>query len=411
MPVYPYASAGRGMSDQGKYQPYLSALIEKLRNNEQLIVRPDVLAAFERVPRHLFLHDMPYEQVYQDTALPLKRDASGQVISSSSQPTMMAIMLDQLNLRPGDNVLEIGAASGYNAAIMGRVVGSRGHVTTIELDYDLAQLATDNLNALGVDNVVVVQADGAIGYAPRAQYDRIIATVGVWDIPQAWLNQLKPDGVIVVPLWLDGVQVSLALRRQADGTFTSADNRPCAFVYLRGEQAGPDMRRRVGSSSLVLMADQINQLDTAALAQLLSEVPDEYNIEAHLTTFDYWHGFQMYLMLNEPPEMVFAVYAVIEGQKAFGLEGNGIALFGPASASFAPYQGRGRTYCFGGSESFLRLHEIFDQWAASGYPRVDRLRVRVVPHGVNHSAPAGSKVYRRTHNDIHVWFDLEPRQV
>ena len=93
---------------------------------------------------------------------------------------MMAIMLQQLGLGAGMNVLEIGTASGYNAALIKHVLGEHGHVTSLEIDRDLAEQARENLYSAGYSDVPVVNRDGVSGYEPRAQYDRIIATAGVW---------------------------------------------------------------------------------------------------------------------------------------------------------------------------------------------------------------------------------------
>ena len=125
----------------------LAALLKHLKENGSL-TQPAVAAAFRAVPRHLFLPDLPLEEVYLDDAIPTKM---GNVypISSSSQPSMMAIMLEQLGLAPGQTVLEIGAGTGYNAALMGHLVGPTGCVTTVDIDDDLVEAARSHLAAAG----------------------------------------------------------------------------------------------------------------------------------------------------------------------------------------------------------------------------------------------------------------------
>src|SRR5688572_26508214 len=262
-----------------------------------------VAAAFSTVPRHLFLPNLPLEEVYSDKAIGLKHDASGLLTSSSSQPSMMAIMLNQLGLKEGDNVLEIGTASGYNAAIMKQIVGDTGRVTSIEIDEELAKQAAINLQHAKYGSVVVVHGDGAQGYSPRAAYDHILSTVGIWDVPPAWIQQLKPRGTIVAPIVIDGVQVSAKFVLQDDGTALSLDNRPCAFVYMLGQYAGPDFRRQVGSSSLYISADDVQNIDTAALHTLLSDDHEYCQFDSQLTVNDFWYGYQLYLMIHEPPEL------------------------------------------------------------------------------------------------------------
>ena len=112
-----------------------SKLLDSLRG-KQVLADPNLEAAFAGIPRHVFLPQIDPANVYQDQAIALKISPSGEVLSSSSQPTMMAIMLAQLQLEQGMNVMEIGTASGYNAALIRHVVGNRGHVTSLEIDRE-----------------------------------------------------------------------------------------------------------------------------------------------------------------------------------------------------------------------------------------------------------------------------------
>ena len=201
-----------------------------------------VAAAMRAVPRHLFLPELPPEMAYRNEAIVTRRSPDGQPTSSSSQPTIMAYMLDQLRVGPGQRVLEIGAGTGYNAALLQQLVGAGGRVVTVDLDDDVARQAAAHLAAAGYPEVTVVQADGATGYPAGAPYDRIIATVGVSDLAPAWLDQLAPGGRIVVPLDLRGSQRSVAL--EWDGAcWQSRSVVPCGFMRMRGTLAGPGAHR------------------------------------------------------------------------------------------------------------------------------------------------------------------------
>jgi protein-L-isoaspartate(D-aspartate) O-methyltransferase len=185
-------------------------------------------------------------------------------------------MLEQLQIAPGNRVLEIGAGTGYNAALLAHLVGPRGTVTTIDVDEDITDQARAALKDTGYPQVRVVLGDGALGYPGRAPYDRIISTVGAWDMPLAWLDQLAPAGRLVVPLRLRGsVTRSIAFERDATllniPRWRSVSTLLCSFMPLRGGIAD-DPRRDVpltadGSVSLSVHQDQ--QADDQALAGVL----------------------------------------------------------------------------------------------------------------------------------------------
>ncbi len=391
--------------DSSQIEQLHAQLVAQLRQ-KNLLDNDSVDTAFSSVPRHLFLPDIPIELVYEDNAIRLKQDTAGNTLSSSSQPSMMAIMLRQAELSAGMNVLEIGTASGYNAAIMKHIVGQTGYVTSLEIDNDLSSQAEDHLTKAGYADVLVVNIDAVNGYAPRAQYDRIMSTVGVWDVPQKWINQLKPEGRLIVPIWLDGVQVSATFIQQSDGTYLSTDNSPCAFVYLQGIGAGPLLRKQVGSTSMVILADSVEQIDTVSLHLLLSDDLEIHSLGKHLNPSQFWFGFQIYLMLNEPDKFVFAVYGIPQGQKAYGMEGNGIVLFAPASAVFAGYDDGGKVFSFGGADAYLEMQSWFKSWLEVHYPLTDKLNLRLIPKSFGEPQIDTGKLFIRKDHYLHVWLSL-----
>jgi protein-L-isoaspartate(D-aspartate) O-methyltransferase len=390
------------MTADDKAQSLLEALIAGLKDKGEL-ADPRVEAAFRAVPRHYFLPELSLKEVYADEAVPVKRDTDGALLSSSSQPTMMAMMLRQLRLEPGHNVLEIGAGTGYNAAIMQHIVGDSGYVTTIDLDRDLAEQVERHLQSLGVANVRVVQADGAGGYAPHAAYDRIIATAGVWDIPRAWEEQLKSDGIIVAPLWLDAMQVSAAFHFGPSGTLYSEDNLPCGFIRLRGAGAGPAVSRRLGSSSLILTSNQIDALDMASLHALMSEGVEHDLFELRLDASDYYHGFLPWLVLNVPNDFIFAAYSLSVQEQAYGIEGHGFAIIEPGSACFVPFQAHGEAHSFGAPDAFMTVGMAINAWDKAGRPNAETLRLQLSPvHKKSPNVTTG-QVYLREDHYLHAW--------
>ena len=172
-----------------------------------------MLDAFARVPRHVFLPGVALDLVYDDDAI-VTHDADGVPTSSSTQPSLMARMIDLLDVRPGDRVLEIGTGTGYNAAVIAELGAA---VTTVELQPEAADAAIANLRAAGIDPGAVAVAAGGDGAAPPpGPYDRIIFTAGCWSLPAAVVDGLADDGVLVAPLRINGS--SCCWRCAADGT-------------------------------------------------------------------------------------------------------------------------------------------------------------------------------------------------
>jgi protein-L-isoaspartate(D-aspartate) O-methyltransferase len=259
-----------------------------------------VAEALRTVPRHVFLPDLPPVSAYRDEAIVTKRGADGQPISSSSQPTIMAIMLDQLGLAPGHRVLEIGAGTGYNAALMKRIVGAEGVVVTVDIDPDVAERARAHLIAAGYPDVTVVCGDGAAGYPAGAPYDRVIATVGVSDLAPAWLRQLVPGGRIVVPLDVRGTQRSVAFE-QAGGAWQSRSLVPCGFMRMRGTLAGPERTQVTrDDKELAVTLPDGRELDIAAVSRALAGPAAEYATDIVAGPAQLFDGLGLWLALHEP---------------------------------------------------------------------------------------------------------------
>lgn len=234
---------------------------------------PAVEAALRAVPRHLFVPGTPLADAYANNPVNVKYDPEGTSISCASQPAVVALMLDQLEAQPGERILELGAGTGYNAALIGHLVGPSGHVTTIDVDDDLVEGARGHLAAAGATNVEVLTRDGALGHAEGAPYDRIIATVGAHGIPHAWLDQLAEGGRLVTPQRLTGSVSRSIIYVKRDGRWQSAGSEMNTFMPLRRGIADDD-RRAVPLSTdgaVRLQAPAGLTLDADALAGVLDQ--------------------------------------------------------------------------------------------------------------------------------------------
>ncbi|MFC4331668.1 methyltransferase domain-containing protein [Streptomyces andamanensis] len=233
-------------------------LVREIEASRAWAADPVWREAFARVPRHLFV---PYYYVagpggherrwgespdaaarerwlrgaYEDVPL-ATRLRDGELVSSSSQPSLMAQMLAELRPADGDRVLEVGAGTGYNAALLAHRLGDDGLVTTVDLEPEITEAARCHLAAAG-HHPVVVTGDGARGVPERAPYDRIIATCALPTVPRAWLAQCAPGARILTPLATGLVVLTVRDAAHAEGPFLGT---AAYFVPLRGTGCGPD---------------------------------------------------------------------------------------------------------------------------------------------------------------------------
>jgi protein-L-isoaspartate(D-aspartate) O-methyltransferase len=227
-------------STEDEAQRLRNSLADQLRAQGH-ITNDRVDKAVRSVPRHVFIPDTPLADAYTNQQIYTKHDPTSP-LSAASQPSIVTMMLSQLQVHEGHSVLEIGAGTGYNAALMAHLTGPSGYVTTIDVDDDLVTAARAHLTHAGTGNVEVILGDGALGHSDNAPYDRIIATVGTADLPAEWLKQTTQAGRLVVPVRINGsVTRSITFERDGD-QWSSVDSQLCGFMPLRASVAA-DPRR------------------------------------------------------------------------------------------------------------------------------------------------------------------------
>ena len=184
---------------------------------------PDVLRAMEGIDRRVFLTGHFSDRAYEDTPLPI---SCGQTIS---QPSVVALMTEALEVRPGNKVLEVGTGSGYQAAILARLAR---RVYTVDRYKNLVEAAQSAFDSLRLTNVVAMNADGTRGLSQQAPFDRILVTAAAEDPPAPLLAQLREGGIMVVPVGQsDAVQTLVRVRRTTTG-FDYDELRAVRFVPL-----------------------------------------------------------------------------------------------------------------------------------------------------------------------------------
>ncbi|RLF42330.1 MAG: protein-L-isoaspartate O-methyltransferase [Thermoplasmata archaeon] len=201
-------------------------MVEYLKR-EGRIYSKKVEGAFLNIPREYFIPEELKTEAYIDTPLSI---GYGQTISA---PHMVAIMVEALDLKPGQRVLEIGSGSGYHAAIVAYLVAPNGHVFSVERLSELAEFAKRNLEKAGIDNVTVETGDGSQGLEKYAPYDRIYVTCAAPDIPIPLIEQLKDPGKLLIPV--GRIYSDLYLVEKKKNKIYKKNLGGCAFVPMIGK--------------------------------------------------------------------------------------------------------------------------------------------------------------------------------
>jgi protein-L-isoaspartate(D-aspartate) O-methyltransferase len=194
---------------------------------EGRIYSTDVKQAFLEIPREVFVPDSIKKYAYLDTPLEI---GNGQTISA---PHMVAIMVEGLDIKKGQKILEIGAGSGYHAAIVSKLIGKDGHIYTIERHSSLAENAKKNIKNTGITNITIETGDGSYGLSKYAPYDRIYVTCAAPGIPPLLIEQLKNKGKLMIPVGKTICDLKL-IEKKGDKLIEN-DLGGCAFVPLVGK--------------------------------------------------------------------------------------------------------------------------------------------------------------------------------
>ena len=377
-----------------------------------------VEAAFRAVPRHVFLPDVRIEDVYTDRAFPTKH-ADGKPISSSSQPAIMAIMLEQLALQPGQRVLEIGAGTGYNAALIAHLVGNGGHVVALDIDEDVVVEARQHLAAAGFDRVDVRCADGGYGDPEGAPFDRIILTASAWDITPAWFEQLTLGGRLVLPLGLRQVQQSVAFERHQDH-LESVSVAGCGFMPLRGDFAGPQRVVALSQPPGPFVAVEGDRpIDPNALSEALKTTPMEVPTGITATVGEACGSLSLWLALEDPDSCLFSIYGdpsvvdrsavplVVEWSAGDRKQRSTRALLGkkglvalsrpPGGELDRPEHLVPLSIVSFRAEPELveRMHSHLEAWERAGRPATDALRISAYPKDRRAQVTPGARVLEK----------------
>lgn len=264
------------------------------------IVSPGVEAAMRKVPGHLAVPEASLEDAYCTyNAVITQKDEHGNHTSSVSAPQIQAMQLEQADIRPGDNVLKIGT-DGPNAAYLAELAEPTGQVTTVDIDPAPAARAERFLTETGYTDVNVVVADAEDGFPKHAPYDAIVVTVGAWDIPPAWIDQLKDSGRLVVPLRINGLTLTYGFVRQGDHLVATSAH-VCGFVAVQGAGShAQQVMQLPGDQGVTLHFDEGLPADPSLLDGVLGTPRAETWTGVTVASREPIGTLQMYLATHVP---------------------------------------------------------------------------------------------------------------
>jgi protein-L-isoaspartate(D-aspartate) O-methyltransferase len=383
---------------------------------------PRVAAALAEVPRHVFVPGVELSEAYADRAV-VTRYRDGVPASSASQPAIVAAMLEQLRPPAGGSVLEIGAGTGYNAALLSKLVGPSGRVVTVDIDPEVADEARSHLAEAGIANVEVICGDGALGWPGNAPYDGIIVTAGASDLAPAWVGQLAAHGRLVVPLSIRGVQQCVTFAR-AGGHLHSVEVCECGFMPLAGAMANADRQQPVpGHPGVYLEAAADTEVDIGLVGRAMDDRGPGAGIGVSASGMEVFGSLRRWLAFQDRAAALLVYIGPLEGADASGvppvldfLHCGGVQrsspcllgragfavldLAGPAAPAGEPgleaaFGLAVRGYGQAGQET-TGLRELVAAWDTAGRPGVGRLRVDAYPAGISRPG-TGASVYPALH--------------
>ena len=342
--------------------------------------------AFMATPRHLFVKryrelgvkewnevaeanlESHLGRLYRDGGLILCGDGDN-ASSAISQPSLVLGMLDMLRLEPGHKVFELGVASGWNAALMGRLVGPIGHVYSLEIIPEMARTAAANIAQLDIKNVSVIEGDAGDGYASGAPYDRAVFTAGAYDIPHAFFEQIKDGGLLLIVIKNEGGGDNLFLLRKNGDHFESLKSATCFFVPMTGKY-------------------RVDGLDPVVL-ETVPEWPDIKDKKLGVREFwwgakgkMYWDlktvGMRCFLSFSEPLFMTFKTVKTLSQP----IEEPYFGLWDKDNQSLVLAKGDS-LISYGSPAAERRLMEHVHHWVDLGMPNAASFDLKVYPLAAN----------------------------
>ena len=349
-----------------------------------------LIAAMTKVPRHVFVPEVSMRVAYDDRVVLTKR-RDGNVLSTLSQPSAVGRMLDDLKVEPGMRVLEIGAGTGYNAALLAELTGDPALVTAVEIDPGMVDRARRSLAAAGYQGVTVVRADG-LGYESETLFDRIELSVEAPFIAPGWVRSLREGGVILLPLRLKGIRYfTPAFRKYPDRLQAESDS-GCSFMTMR-DPSGP-----------IEITTSVPGLDQVVFTW---ESPGEFPGEALRSAF----GAAPQARPDVIASFSAVAYVALGHDATFTVTDRGargsqqVGVYDRDSGSVCLLHGTAdgagiRIQSLGGDGAYTTVLSLLAEWEHRGRPPLGDRQVSAYPTAETPTPPPGWRLVRKPHYNL-----------
>ncbi|MDQ8203289.1 protein-L-isoaspartate O-methyltransferase [Pelagicoccus sp. SDUM812003] len=297
------------------------------------------------------------DELYADHPLSIFRDENGRTLSTISQPSLVLYMLDLLELEPGMSVFELGGGSGWNAAMLGRLVGSRGRVLSVEIIEELARSAQASIDAMNLPQVTIAAGDGSQALAEDAPFDRGVFTASAWDLPSCFFQQIAANGLLLLVVKIQPGCDLLALLQKSDhARFDSKLHMPCSFVSVTGSCVVPEYAPVPEAQFAELGAP--HEVSWAQM-KIPSEAISDFIAFARIA-----HDCQRSYLIDDPDLGFAEEFAGIERSR-----GGSLALFN-----------EDRVLSYGEEEALIALRRAGKRWMKAGQPNLEDLKLSILRH-------------------------------
>ena len=339
--------------------------------------------AYLAAPRHLFVNryrewgikewqevdrenlDRYLATLYRDRPLILFGEDDANILSTISQPSFVLRMLDMLQIKAGHTIFELGAGSGWNAALMGKLVGAKGHIYSLEIIPEVAESAREIIAKLDINNVSIITADGGEGYASGIQYDRAIFTAGTYDLPCHFHQRIKVGGLLLIVIKNQGGGDNLFVLKKTADCFESIDSMGCGFVQLKGKYQLDSLE-----------PTDIEELPNWATLQHqeVDRMPFWWGGKGKFTFSGYTMGIRSFLSISEPSFRAFKTEKVttqLDEDRYFGLwqpEHNSLVI---AKSDLL--------IAYGNKNALDRLLAKVREWVDLGMPSAASFSLQIYP--------------------------------